>query len=220
MAKLMFLEDQAVIREVLCEYIRMDGHEVLAFERGDAALAALAEQRFDLAVLDINVPGLSGLELLRHIRAREGAEMGVIMLTAYDDLATQIEAFNAFADDYITKPVSPIILLKRIDVLLRRIARSLTPPSASLHIDAEAYRAYYEGRDLKLTLSEFLLLKTLSAAPDRVFSRAQLLRALYDEEYVGSDRIVDAHIKNIRKKGPLKELETVIGLGYRWRKDT
>ena len=141
------------------------------------------------------------------------------MLTAYEDINTQVEAFNFFADDYITKPASPIILLKRIDVLLRRIKSESSMKETSLVIDDKAYRAYFEGKDLSLTVSEFLLLKTLHDLPNQVLSREQLILSIFNEDYIGNDRIIDAHVKNLRKKLPVNVIDTVIGVGYRWKED-
>lgn len=179
----------------------------------------LKEKSFDLAVLDIKVPGMSGLKVLEYIRNELKSDMGVIMLTAYEDINTQVEAFNFFADDYITKPASPIILLKRIDVLLRRIKSESSMKETSLVIDDKAYRAYFEGKDLSLTVSEFLLLKTLHDLPNQVLSREQLILSIFNEDYIGNDRIIDAHIKNLRKKLPVNVIDTVIGVGYRWKED-
>ena len=141
------------------------------------------------------------------------------MLTAYEDINTQVEAFNFFADDYITKPASPIILLKRIEVLLRRISDDVKMKDNSLVIDDKAYRAYYEGKDLNLTVSEFLLIKTLHDSPNQVLSREQLILSIFNEDYIGNDRIIDAHVKNLRKKLPVNVIDTVIGIGYRWKED-
>ena len=141
------------------------------------------------------------------------------MLTAYEDINTQVEAFNFFADDYITKPASPIILLKRIDVLLRRISHDNSVKDTSLVIDDKAYKVYYEGKNLNLTVSEFLLLKTLHDSPHQVLTREQLILSIFNEDYIGNDRIIDAHIKNLRKKLPVNVIDTVIGVGYRWKED-
>ena len=119
--KVLFLEDEPTIREVLTEYMFLSGYEVTAAERGDTAVELLDRQRFDLAVLDICVPGVDGFEVLRHIRSKE-MNMGVIMLTALEDERTQVKAFNQYADDYVIKPVSPLILLKRMETILRRVA--------------------------------------------------------------------------------------------------
>ena len=219
MAEILFLEDEVTIREVIAEYMNVAGHKVTECGSGDEAVERLKEKRFDLAVLDIKVPGMSGLKVLEYIRTELKSDMGVIMLTAYEDINTQVEAFNFFADDYITKPTSPIILLKRIDVLLRRIKSESSLKETSLVIDDKAYRAYFEGKDLSLTVSEFLILKTLHDLPNQVLSREQLILSIFNEDYIGNDRIIDAHIKNLRKKLPVNVIDTVIGVGYRWKED-
>ena len=219
MAEILFLEDEVTIREVIAEYMNVAGHKVTECGSGDEAVERLKEKNFDLAVLDIKVPGISGLKVLEYIRNELKSDMGVIMLTAYEDINTQVEAFNFFADDYITKPASPIILLKRIDVLLRRIKSESSMKETSLVIDDKAYRAYFEGKDLSLTVSEFLLLKTLHDLPNQVLSREQLILSIFNEDYIGNDRIIDAHIKNLRKKLPVNVIDTVIGIGYRWKED-
>ena len=219
MAEILFLEDEVTIREVIAEYMNVAGHKVTECGSGDEAVERLKEKSFDLAVLDIKVPGMSGLKVLEYIRTELKSDMGVIMLTAYEDINTQVEAFNFFADDYITKPASPIILLKRIDVLLRRIKSESSMKDTSLVIDDKAYRAYFEGKDLSLTVSEFLLLKTLHDLPNQVLSREQLILSIFNEDYIGNDRIIDAHVKNLRKKLPVNVIDTVIGVGYRWKED-
>ena len=219
MAEILFLEDEVTIREVIAEYMNVAGHKVTECGSGDEAVERLKEKSFDLAVLDIKVPGMSGLKVLEYIRNELKSDMGVIMLTAYEDINTQVEAFNFFADDYITKPASPIILLKRIDVLLRRIKSESSLKETSLVIDDKAYRAYFEGKDLSLTVSEFLLLKTLHDLPNQVLSREQLILSIFNEDYIGNDRIIDAHVKNLRKKLPVNVIDTVIGVGYRWKED-
>ena len=219
MAEILFLEDEVTIREVITEYMNVAGHKVTECGNGDEAVESLKERSFDLAVLDIRVPGISGLKVLEYIRTELKSDMGVIMLTAYEDINTQVEAFNFFADDYITKPASPIILLKRIEVLLRRISDDIKMKDNSLVIDDKAYRAYYEGKDLNLTVSEFLLIKTLHDSPNQVLSREQLILSIFNEDYIGNDRIIDAHVKNLRKKLPVNVIETVIGIGYRWKED-
>ena len=219
MAEILFLEDEVTIREVLTEYMSVAGHKVTECGNGDEAVERLREKKFDLAVLDIRVPGMSGLKVLEYIRKELSLDMGVIMLTAYDDVNTQVEAFNFFADDYITKPTSPIILLKRIEVLLRRIRTEEDQKDHSLVIDDRAYRVYFEGKDINLTVSEFLLLKTLHDSPNQVLSREQLILHIFNEDYIGNDRIIDAHIKNLRKKLPVNVIDTVIGVGYRWKEE-
>lgn len=143
--------------------------------------------------------------------------MAVIMLTALDDEQTQVKAFNAYADDYVIKPVSPIILLKRMETILRRAARQARTAESGLVIHEESYQAFYEGKPLELTLSEYLLLQTLYRAPKRVFTREQLILSIFNEDYIGNDRIIDAHVKNLRKKLPQNYIKTVIGVGYQYQ---
>lgn len=214
--KVLFLEDEPTIREVLTEYMFLSGYEVTAAERGDAAIELLDRQRFDLAVLDICVPGVDGFEVLSHIRSKE-MNMGVIMLTALEDEQTQVKAFNLYADDYVIKPVSPLILLKRMETILRRVAGNTKEQGGTgLVLREEAYCAFYQGEKLPLTLSEYLLLHTLYQEPLRVFTREQLILHIFNEDYVGNDRIIDAHVKNLRKKLPFPCIKTVIGVGYQF----
>lgn len=217
--RILFLEDEPTIREVLKEYMTLAGYDVIQSGRGDEAIELLQEQEFDAAVLDIMVPGADGFEVLQHIREHT-PDMAVIMLTALDDDKTQVKAFNLYADDYIIKPVSPIILLKRIETVLRRTAGNIQKKEVTgqkgIYLHTEAYSAYYKGEKLPLTLSEYLLLQTLYEAPNRVFTREQLILHIFNEDYIGNDRIIDAHVKNLRKKLPVACIKTVIGVGYQF----
>jgi DNA-binding response OmpR family regulator len=221
MVKILFLEDEPTIKEVLMEYMKMKQYDVTPAEDGDEAIQLLEEQDFDLAVLDIMVPGKNGLEVLSHIRDRKPA-MAAIMLTAIDDEPTQVKAFNLYADDYVVKPVSPIILLKRIETILRRTGSSDRKAAATngLYLNEEAYQAFYDNISLQLTLSEFLLLQALKKESMRAFTREQLILKIFNEDYIGNDRIIDAHVKNLRKKLPKNYIRTVIGVGYQYKEDT
>ncbi|MDI9469145.1 MAG: response regulator transcription factor [Bacillota bacterium] len=239
-ARILFLEDDPTIRAVLSEYMLVAGYEVTAVSRADEAVALLdGTDTFDLAILDIMVPGGSGLDVLGEIRHRR-LPMGTIMLTALGDEPTQLDAFNRQADDYVVKPVSPLLLLKRMETILRRLrwardpdaadaAATLAAPATAaapapapaaaaprLELDAEGWQARYDGRVLPLTVSEFLLLQTLMTQPQRVFTREQLILAIYDDSYAGNDRIIDSHVKNLRKKLPAPCIRTVIGVGYQF----
>lgn len=238
----LFLEDEPTIREVLAEYMKMSGYLVTETARGDEAIALLQENYYHIAVLDVMVPGVDGFEVLQHIRDH-CPETATIMLTALDDEKTQIKAFNLYADDYVIKPVSPIILLKRMETILRRtlyMERKLQEqksgegntdtwqrqnsaagcrPSAGLRLEEEAYSVYYGNERLPLTLSEYLLFQTLYRHPERVYTREQLILQIFNEEYIGNDRIIDAHVKNLRKKLPVNCIKTVIGVGYQFDAD-
>lgn len=216
--KILFLEDEPVIQDVLAEYMKMQQYDVCAVSDGDQAIKALGLDSFDMAVLDIMVPKISGLQVLDYIR-RQYSKMAVIMLTALGDEPTQVKAFNAYADDYVIKPVSPIILLKRMETIFRRVRTGLRSMENGLLIDGDAYQVFYNGQELRLTLSEFLLFQTLYEEPNRVFTREQLILRIFNEDYIGNDRIIDAHVKNLRKKLPQNYIKTVIGVGYQFRQE-
>ena len=214
MIKILFLEDEPVISEVTTEYMKMKGYEVVCAIDGQEALDLLKKEKFNLAVLDIMVPKVSGLDVLKYIKENH-EEMATIMLTALGDEKTQLEAFNLFADDYVIKPFSPLLLLKRIETILRRTMGN-TPKKDGLYINEEAFQAYYNNESLNLTLSEFLLLQTLKNEPNRVFTREMLIMKIFNEDYISNDRIIDAHTKNLRKKLPKNYIKTVIGVGYQF----
>lgn len=224
--KVLFLEDEPTIREVLTEYMIISGYKVTAAERGDMAIDLIKNHTYDIAVLDIMVPGVDGFAVLEYIQ-QHCNETAVIMLTALEDEKTQVKAFNLYADDYVIKPVSPIILLKRMETILRRTRKNDTEKDMQqdglrqrgLYLKEEAYCAYYQDKKLPLTLSEYLLLQTLFKEPNRVFTREQLILRIFNEDYIGNDRIIDAHVKNLRKKLPVPCIKTVIGVGYQFDKE-
>lgn len=176
MTRILFLEDELTISEVTAEYMRIQGYKVSCAGDGGNALALFKDEDFDLAILDIMVPKVNGIEVLKYIR-REKPSMAVIMLMALGEEKTQLEAFNLNADDFIVKPFSPILLLKRIEAVLRRTlaGRKNKHMTAGFHIDSDSYQAYYAGKRLELTLSEFLLLQNLYHEPNRVFTAKGLL---------------------------------------------
>lgn len=219
MVKVLFLEDEPVIQEVLSEYMKLQHYEVHPAADGEEAIAMLEESSFEIAVLDIMVPKKSGLEVLAYIRQKD-RHMPVIMLTAIEEDHTQLQAFNLYADDYVIKPVSPLILLKRMETILRRSGYHMKKGmnTSGLYIQEESYQAFYDGAPLGLTVSEFLLLQTLYKKPDMVFTREQLILQIFNEDYIGNDRIIDAHVKNLRKKLPFNCIRTVIGVGYQYER--
>lgn len=227
MMKILFLEDEPTIKEVLTEYMKIQNYDVTNVQNGDEAIALIKTEGFDLAVLDIMVPGASGLEVLTYIKENR-PKIATIMLSALEDEKTQLEAFNLYADDYVVKPVSPILLLKRMETILRRVKHeygkminknSREEREQGLVLHHESYQAYYDGENLSLTLSEFLLLQVLEREPNRAFTREQLILQIFNEDYIGNDRIIDAHVKNLRKKLPKNYIKTVIGVGYQFEKN-
>lgn len=216
MANILLLEDEKNIREVLVEYLKVSGATTFEAEDGNRAVEILTQEEIDVAVLDIMVPGMSGIDVLSFIRDNPKTKnIGVIMLTALDDIGTQVSAFNKFADEYLVKPVSPIILIKRIETLLRRIKPNVLITHEFI-MDEESYTVYVDEEEIPFTLSEFLILQMLYKNKNKVLSREQLIMGAFNEDYIGNDRIIDAHIKNIRKKLGKDYIKTVIGIGYKF----
>ena len=216
MANILLLEDEKNIREVLVEYLKVSGATTFEAEDGNKAVEILKSEDIDVAVLDIMVPGMSGIDVLSFIRDNPKTKnIGVIMLTALDDIGTQVSAFNKFADEYLVKPVSPIILIKRIETLLRRIKPNVLITHEFI-MDEESYTVYVDEEEIPFTLSEFLILQMLYKNKNKVLSREQLIMGAFNEDYIGNDRIIDAHIKNIRKKLRKDYIKTVIGIGYKF----
>lgn len=213
---ILILEDQKTMREILAEYIKTAGYTVYEAEDGQQAIDILDKEYISLAVLDIMVPKINGIDVLKHIHATR--PIPTIMLTALEDEQMQITAFNAMADDYVIKPASPIILIKRIEAILRR-SKQQCSEHKGLYLDKKAYMVSYNDQDLHLTVSEFLLLNALYEARGKVLNREQLIYAIYENDYFGSDRVIDSHVKNIRKKLPEDLIITVSGVGYKFKEE-
>ncbi|MCL2405803.1 MAG: response regulator transcription factor [Defluviitaleaceae bacterium] len=211
------VEDDKHINEVVSEYMKEAGYTVTTIFDGKTANDMLEKDiKADLFILDIMLPHVTGLALLKSIREHEHhTETPVIMLTAVVDEYTQLLSFEELADDYVTKPFSPKVLVKRVQALLRRKSNTSSTIKTGIHIDIDSYIAYESGTPVKLTLREFELLKLLIQNPGLVFTRQQLLDAVWGYDYFGDERVVDVHIKNLRKKFCGQVVATVKGVGYR-----
>lgn len=222
---ILIIEDEPELVRVLRSYLEQAGFNVLTALRGDTGLTTWEDKRPDLVILDLNLPGMDGLEVARRIRKNEVRRTPIIMLTARINESDQLLGLELGADDYIPKPFSPRIVVARVNALLRRAepARSSQKPMkiADLEIDQEEHSLLRSGERIDLTPTEFSLLVTLAGHPGRVFSRLQLLEASQGVAYEGYERTIDAHIKNLRAKIEVdskkpKYIETVFGLGYRF----
>lgn len=212
MTRILYLEDEAIMREVVCEYLGLnETYQVDVAVNGKEALQLLEENRYDVAILDIMVPFISGLDILNQLASLQ-ENCGSIMLTALGDENSQLEAFNRLADDYIIKPFSPMLLLKRIEAVLRRTQAIIV--QQGLEVKQENFQVYYNQESLQLTVTEFLLFDTMYRHPKRVYTREHLLAIIAPDDFMVSDRVIDAHIKNLRKKLPIAVIKTVIGVGY------
>lgn len=213
---ILLLEDEEQIREVVAEYLVLAGYEVIEASNAEESFDIIDDTSIDLAILDIMLPGVSGMEVLKYIKDKRDS-VPVIMLSALNDEQSQLQAFNYFADDYVSKPFSPILLLKRIETILRRVSSNKTVKTEGLVLENEEYQAYYNGENLNLTLTEFQILELLMSRASKVFSREEIITYVYQGDYFGSDRVIDSHIKNLRKKLPINCIKTITGAGYQYK---
>ena len=212
----MIVEDEPELAAVVADYARASGYLPSVFGNGLEALAAIRASAPALVVLDLMLPGLDGLSLCRELRAF--STVPVVMVTARVEEIDRLLGLEAGADDYLCKPFSPRELMARIKAILRRSGSAL--PARALVIDEAARRIGLHGRALDLTPSEFAILAALARRPGQVFSRAQLLDAARADSLDVTDRAIDSHIKNLRRKieavAPgLDAIRSIYGLGYR-----
>ena len=218
---ILIVEDEPKIRNVLKAYLEMEGWQVDYTSDGHEAVQKFDRMQHDLVLLDLKIMGLSGEEVC--VKIREKSNVPIIMVTSKDRENDTIRGLNLGADDYIVKPFRVKEVVARIKAVLRRSARRAEQPEAvpGLVIDEERYSASLDGKPLDLTPVEFRLLKTLASNPGRVFSRDQLLDKLYTDHRVVTDRTVDSHVKNLRRKleqaNPEREvIRSVYGVGYKF----
>ena len=192
------------------------GYQVTLADDGMDGIAAFHKDSFDLVLLDIMMPRLDGYSVCEMIRNESSTP--VILLTALDDEDNQMKGFNLLADDYITKPFSMPLVLKRIEAVLRRTRsgeKSSVLVYQNVQMDTENYKVFVEGKEVTLTVREFDILRLLMENQGRVFTREQLLDIIWNYDYLGDDKIINTHIKNIRKKLGVDCIETIRGVGYR-----
>jgi two-component system, OmpR family, alkaline phosphatase synthesis response regulator PhoP len=224
--RLLIVDDDAEMRTLLAEYFRRLGYDVVEKESGQAALQATAADQFDCFILDVSMPEMSGLELLKKLRAR-GIQAPALFVTAHDLLDDKVAGFEAGADDYLAKPFSPRELEYRVEALLRR--GQMAPSAAGdedrmeigdLVVDKRRHEVSRAGNKIDLTPLEFQILELLASEPGRAWSRNDLLDRVWSTEYEGYSRNIDPHINRLRKKlendpkNPHYVL-TVRGVGYK-----
>jgi len=221
MAAVLLVEDDPAARQGLELALRRLGYEVRLAETGEAALDGIGENTVDVVVLDVMLPGVDGYEVCR--RLRRDNDVPVIMLTARDDDFDIVVGLEAGADDYVVKPVEPRVLDARIRAVLRRMARAGSPAETygELVIDRGSLVVRRAGREVSLTPTELRLLLVLSGSPRQVFSREQLLDLVWEHDYLGDSRLVDACVQRLRAKietdtAEPRYIQTVRGFGYRF----
>jgi two-component system response regulator ChvI len=232
-ASIALVDDDRNILTSVSIALQSEGFSTRLYTDGEAALKALTENPADLGVFDIKMPRMDGHELLR--RLRQHSEMPVIFLTSKDDEADEELGLALGADDYIAKPFSQRLLIARIKAILRRatlVSADADKPESSeatremlqrgrLEMDAARHRVRWDGRDVSLTVTEFMILEALAQRPDVVKSRNQLMDAAYQDDVYVDDRTIDSHIKRIRRKfrqadKSFDAIDTLYGAGYRF----
>lgn len=214
--KLLVVEDDRDTSDGVCEYFKETGYEVTPAYDGEDALKLAKQSSFDLILLDVMLPKLTGLAVLHELR--KTSSVPVIMLTAISDEYTQVASFDGMADDYVTKPFSIVLLGKRVEALLRRGKSSVTPyiyRYKDISVDFNGFTAEGENGSIDVTPMEVKLLRLLVEHKGMVLTRERILDELWGEERPVFDRTVDSHIKNLRKKLNLDCIATVTGVGYK-----
>ena len=215
---ILIIEDEPKLAALMTDYLRAAHYETEWLADGAQAVQRVRERNPELVLLDLMLPGKDGLEICREVRAF--SEVPIIMATARVEEIDRLLGLELGADDYVCKPYSPRELVARIKTILRRVQRNGGPAESALQIDGAAYSATLRGQRLDLTPVEFRLLNALANAPGRILSRANLLEQIYDDHRVVTDRTVDTHVKNLRRKmeqvSPGTDLiHSVYGVGYR-----
>lgn len=221
-------DDQNILTSVSIA-LETEGYRVKTYKDGEEALRGINQQPVDLAILDIKMPRMDGMELLQNLRLT--SQLPIIFLTSKDDEIDELLGFRMGADDYIKKPFSQRLLIERIRALMRRADAAEDAPSGKqeeklvrgeLILDPERHLCTWKGTPVQLTVTEFLLLRALAQYPGHVKNRDQLMDAAYGESIYVDDRTIDSHIKRLRKKfrdidDEFGEIETLYGVGYRYR---
>jgi len=233
MSRIALVDDDRNILTSVSMTLEAEGYEVETYNDGQAALDAFTKRLPDMAVLDIKMPRMDGMELLQ--RLRQKTTMPVIFLTSKDDEIDEVLGLRMGADDYVKKPFSQRLLVERIRALLRRqeaISAGDAPVSdenkvitrGSLTMDPLRHSVTWKGKEVTLTVTEFLLLQALAQRPGFVKSRDQLMDVAYDDQVYVDDRTIDSHIKRLRKKmrsadDDFSAIETLYGIGYRYNEE-
>lgn len=219
---ILVVEDDAAINNLLAEILRRAGYEVVQAFSGTECRLLVGQQPFGLVLLDLMLPGMSGEELIPLIRA--GASVPIIVLSAKETAQDKVAALRGGADDYMTKPFDAEELLARVEATLRRAdgaAQGEAAPAATLRhkdveMDCDARRVTLHGSTVQLTAREFDILQLLLTNPQKVFTKANLYRSVWDDEFYGDDNTVNVHISNLRAKlGKGEYIQTVWGIGFK-----
>lgn len=214
MKHILVVEDEKEISELIKTFLEVSDYRVTVAEDGNRGLKLFKETHPDLVLLDIMLPGIDGYEVCKEIRKE--ADTPVIMLTALADEEEQIRGYELGIDEYVTKPFSIHILLKKVEAVMRRNNPDITVLTyKNLEINRKEYRAFMDGKEVFLTRTEFDILALFASDPHRVFTKESLIRFIWKYDYNEDEQIIYTHIKNIRKKLGTDIIKTIRGVGYK-----
>ena len=218
MKKILIVEDEPEIRQLLASYLINEGYSVSEAEDGVAAIELFSKEKFDLLILDIMIPKIDGYGVCEYVKKQ--SNVPVIILSALGDEKSMVKGYDSLADDYVTKPFSMPVFLRKVKAVLRRDPSAPAEEhSKFIYKDIvmipDMMKVTVSGKDVELTSKEFDILLTLIKNPGRVYTRELLLEMLWDYDSLVDERIVDSHIKNLRHKIGEGVIETVRGRGYR-----
>ncbi|MGE7912183.1 response regulator transcription factor [Lysinibacillus xylanilyticus] len=214
--RILVIEDDQEIQELIKQFLMVQQYTVEVASDGLEGMKQFNKQSFDLILLDVMMPNLNGFEVAKMIRSQ--SNVPVIMLTALEEEQDQVKGFDLGIDDYITKPFSFHVLIRRVEAVLRRSNYQSTVSHLvfkELHVDCDAYKVYVNKVETPLTTKEFEILQLLLKNEKRVLTRESIVEQAWGYEYQGETRLVDTHIKNIRKKLDIPYIKTVKGIGYK-----
>ena len=217
--KILIADDEPDILEIIQYNLQLEGYEVFTAKNGNEALDYAKKNQPDLIILDIMMPGKNGIDVCNLLRLQPSFnDTLIIFLTALSDEGTEIKGLESGADDYLTKPVSPKVLVSKVNALFRRVTKEDTGilQIGDLKIDREKYIINYQGKDSILARKEFELLALLAGKPGKVFLRNEILNQVWGTEVIVGDRTIDVHIRKIRQKLNLDCITTVKGVGYKF----
>ena len=217
--KILIADDEPDILEIIQFNLQAEGYEVITAKNGDEAIEEAKKHHPDLIILDIMMPGKNGIDVCNILRMQPAfKETLIIFLSALSDESTEIRGLETGADDFLTKPISPKILVSKVNALFRRLNKeeSDTVQIGDLVIDREKYMVNYKGTDIVLARKEFELLALLASKPGKVFLRNEILNQVWGTEVIVGDRTIDVHIRKIRQKLNLDCITTVKGVGYKF----
>lgn len=213
---ILVVEDDQEIQELIKQFLMTQQYKVIVASDGLEGMKQFNKQSFDLILLDVMMPNLNGFEVAKMIRSQ--SNIPIIMLTALEEEQDQMKGFDLGIDDYITKPFSFHVLMRRVEAVLRRSNNQSTDNHfvfRELHVDGDAYKVYVNKVEVSLTTKEFEILQLLLQNEKKVLTRDNIVEKIWGYEYAGDTRMIDTHMKNIRKKLDIPYIKTVKGIGYK-----